>query len=116
MVLILLLAGVSSVLGHGGMVWPPIWQDGEALGLEEVYMSWISTDPPQVDPKTGKEIDDTKSWSTDQAYTYGHGQNETLEKTGPHTNNVDCTGNGRGMEFLEMCEVEAPLGGTWPGT
>ena len=50
MVLILLLAGVSSVLGHGGMVWPPIWQDGEALGLEEVYMSWISTDPPQVDP------------------------------------------------------------------
>ena len=91
MVLILLLAGVSSVLGHGGVVWPPIWQDGEGLALEEVYMSWISTDPPQVDPKTGREIDNVKSWSTDQAYTYGHGQNETLEKTGPHTNNVDCT-------------------------
>jgi len=91
MVLILLLAGVSSVLGHGGMVWPPIWQDGEALGLEEVYSSSIGTDPPQVDPKTGKEIDDTKSWSTDQAYTYGHGENETLAKTGPLTNNVDCS-------------------------
>jgi len=90
MVLILLLAGVSSVLGHGGMVWPPIWQDGEALGLEEVYMSWIGTDPPQVDPKTGRKIDNIKSWSTDQAYTYGHGENETLAKTGPHTNFVDC--------------------------
>ena len=90
MVLILLLAGVSSVLGHGGMVWPPIWQDGEALGLEEVYMSWIGTKPTQKDPKTGREIDNTKSWSTDQAYTYGHGENETLAKTAPHTNFVDC--------------------------
>ena len=91
MVLILLLAGVSSVLGHGGMVWPPIWQDGKALGLEEVYLDWISTDPPQVDPKTGRKIDNTKQWSTDQAYTYGHGENETLAKTAPHTNFVDCT-------------------------
>merc|ERR1712210_219537 len=91
MVLILLLAGVSSVLGHGGMVWPPIWQDGKALGLEEVYLDWISTDPPQVDPKTGRKIDNTKQWSTDQAYTYGHGKNETLAKTAPHTNFVDCT-------------------------
>merc|ERR1712210_440668 len=91
MVLILLLAAVSSVLGHGGMVWPPIWQDGKALGLEEVYLDWISTDPPQVDPKTGRKIDNTKQWSTDQAYTYGHGENETLAKTAPHTNFVDCT-------------------------
>ena len=90
MVLILLLAGVSSVLGHGGVVWPPIWQDGEGLPLEEVYMSWIGTDPEQVDPKTGREIDNTKSWSTDQAYTYGHGANETLAKTGPHTNYYKC--------------------------
>ena len=67
MVLILLLAGVSSVLGHGGVVWPPIWQDGEGLGLEEVYMSWIMTNPPMVDPKTKNSIDNIKSWSTDQA-------------------------------------------------
>merc|ERR1712037_440360 len=92
MVLILLLASVSSVLGHGGMVWPPIWQDGEGLGLEEVYMSWIGTKPDGslVDPKTGREIDNTKSWSTDQAYTYGHGENKTLAKTGPHTNYYKC--------------------------
>jgi len=93
MVLILLLAGVSSlssVLGHGGMVWPPIWQDGEGLGIDEVYSSSIGTKPVQKDPKTGRKIDDTKSWSTDQAYTYGHGENETLAETGPHTNTWGC--------------------------
>ena len=56
MVLILLLAGVSSVLGHGGMVWPPIWQDGVGLGLEEVYWQWIRNYPTQQDPKTGRYI------------------------------------------------------------
>ena len=93
MVLILLLASVSSlssVLGHGGMVWPPIWQDGEGLGIDEVYSSSIGTKPVQKDPKTGMKIDDTKSWSTDQAYTYGHGENETLAETGPHTNTWGC--------------------------
>jgi len=90
MVLILLLASVSSVLGHGGMVWPPIWQDGEGLGIDEVYSSSIGTKPVQKDPKTGRKIDDTKSWSTDQAYTYGHGENETLAETGPHTNTWGC--------------------------
>ena len=89
MVLILLLSSVSSVLCHGGMVWPPIWQVGEGLGIDEVYMSWIGTDPPQVDPKTGRKIDNTKSWSTDQAYTYGHGFNETLAKTGPTPTTID---------------------------
>merc|ERR1711862_745348 len=54
-------------------------------------MSWISTDPSQKDPKTGREIDNIKSWSTDQAYTYGHGYNETLAKTGPHTNFDRCS-------------------------
>ena len=39
MLLNLLLAGVgvASVHGHGGVVWPPIWQDGVGLGLDEVY-------------------------------------------------------------------------------
>merc|ERR1712037_509093 len=119
MALILLLAGVSSVLGHGGMVWPPIWQDGEALGLEEVYSSNIGTDPPQVDPRTGKEIDDTKSWSTDQAYTYGHGENETLAKTGPLTNNVDCSEAYKYSSWkcaASMAEtLTAVLQGTTPG-
>jgi len=74
------------------MVWPPSWQDGEGhQSIEEVYMSWISTDPAQKDPKTGREIDNIKSWSTDQAYTYGHGYNETLAKTGPHTNFDRCS-------------------------
>ena len=54
MLSIFLLAGVSTVLGHGGMVWPPIWQDGNALSLDEVYNNRIMSDPPVVDPKTGK--------------------------------------------------------------
>ena len=65
MVLIILLAGVSSVLGHGGVVWPPTWQDREGRGLDEVYMSWVTTggdwESTQVDPKTGRRIDNIKA-------------------------------------------------------
>ena len=107
MVLIILLAGVSSVLGHGGVVWPPTWQDGEGRGLDEVYMKWVSTggdwESTQVDPKTGRRIDNVKAWSTDQAYTYGHGQDETLEKTAPHTNDVDCTDAYPGIPYSWKC-------------
>ena len=71
---IFLLAGVSSVLGHGGMVWPPIWQDGNALPLDEVWNNRIMGDPPIKDPKTDFLIDNTKSWLTDQSYTGGHGE------------------------------------------
>ena len=98
MLLILLLAGVWSVHGHGGMVWPPIWQDGVGLHIEEVYNNRIQSNPPVVDPKTGKFIDNTKSWGTDQAYTGGHGNyNHTGE--GPHTN-------------FDTCNVETP-GDPW---
>merc|ERR1719295_2033946 len=98
MLLILLLAGVWSVHGHGGMVWPPIWQDGVGLHIEEVYNNRIQSNPPVVDPKTGKFIDNTKSWGTDQAYTGGHGNyNHTGE--GPHTN-------------FDNCNVETP-GDPW---
>ena len=71
---IFLLAGVSGVLGHGGMVWPPIWQDGNALPLDEVWNNRIVGNPPMKDPATGKLIDNTKSWLTDQSYTGGHGE------------------------------------------
>jgi len=82
---IFLLAGVPSVLGHGGMVWPPIWQDGNALPLDEVWNNRIQGNPPIEDPATGKLIDNAKSWVTDQSYTGGHGEfpNGTSYHEGP---------------------------------
>merc|ERR1712110_407712 len=88
MLLILLLAGVSRVHGHGGMVWPPIWQDGNAFGLDEVYDDWIWSEPPIYDWRTGRKIDNTKAWVTDQAFTGGHGVN--FAGIGNHTNKDKC--------------------------
>merc|ERR1712121_454391 len=91
----LLLATVSSVHGHGGMVWPPIWQDGVGLDIEEVFSLEIKSDPVVVDPKTGIRIDNVKSWGTDQTYTGGHGNDNYTygaphHGEGPHTDFVDC--------------------------
>merc|ERR1711963_410322 len=71
---IFFLAGVSNVLGHGGMVWPPTWQDGYALPLDEVWNNMIEGNPPMKDNATGKWINNAKSWLTDQSYTGGHGE------------------------------------------
>jgi len=96
-VLLLLVAAWPAAHGHGGMVWPPIWQDGNYLPLDEVQTNNIESNPPVRDPKTNKEIDNTKSWSTDQAYTGGHGVREYQGK-GPHTNVDRCATNGPGLE------------------
>ena len=71
---IFFLAGVSNVLGQGGMVWPPTWQDGYALSLDEVWNNRIEGNPPMKDNATGKWINIAKSWLTDQSYTGGHGK------------------------------------------
>ena len=42
---IFVLAGVSNVLGHGGMVWPPIWQDGHSTSLNKITGYKIYSDP-----------------------------------------------------------------------
>ena len=99
---IFLLAGVSSVLGHGGMVWPPIWQDGNALPLDEVWNNRIMGDPPIKDPKTDFLIDNTKSWLTDQSYTGGHGEfpNGTSYHESWNLNYDNCT--------------DTPPSGPWP--
>lgn len=90
MVVLLLLAGAwPAAQGHGGMVWPPIWQDGNYLGLDEVHTNKIMSNPPVRDPKTNRTIDNTKSWSTDQAYTGGHGPG--ANGTGAHYNFDHCS-------------------------
>ena len=92
---IFVLAGVSNVLGHGGMVWPPIWQDGYALPLDEVWNNHIEGNPTMKDPATGRWINNAKSWLTDQSYTGGHGEfpNGTSLHDGPHNNFDNCTEN-----------------------
>merc|ERR1712080_634940 len=72
--------------GPRGMVWPPSWQDGKHLSIEEVSGKWISSDPPVVDPNTGKKINNINSWLTDQAYIGGHGTDEFLGGNGTVTN------------------------------
>ena len=79
------------------MVWPPIWQDGNALSLDEVYNNRIMSKPVMKDPKTGKAIDNTKAWVTDQAYTGGHGANFT--GIGVHTNKDTCSLGSSGYEW-----------------
>ena len=69
----LLLIVVPSVSAHGGIVWPPIWQDGIYTPLEDRYDIYVYSNPKVTDPNTGDEITSTKSWLTDQAYTGGQG-------------------------------------------
>jgi len=76
----------SSVLGHGGMVFPPPWQDGNHLSIEEVWGKIVYSNPPVVDPNTGRKIDNINSWLTDQAYIGGHGTDEFLGGDGTVTN------------------------------
>merc|ERR1712088_394974 len=70
---LLLAATATGVSGHGGMVWPPIWQDGHYTPLNKIYNYKIYSDPKVKDPNTGKPIADARSWLTDQAYIGGHG-------------------------------------------
>ena len=102
MLLNLLLAGVgvASVHGHGGVVWPPIWQDGVGLGLDEVWNNRIKNVPePDWDPYTFKPIDNAKSWVTDQSYTGGHGKDK--QGKGPHTNMDHCNKNMHGKTWTD---------------
>jgi len=78
---LLLLSVPAAVLGHGGMVWPPIWQDGVGVSYKELTTNWtvpdqiyIQSDPVVVDPKTGRRIVNLKSWLTDDAYVGGIGK------------------------------------------
>ena len=80
----------AAVLGHGGMVWPPIWQDGRGVRPELLNNSNIGSEPPARDPVSGRDITQLKVWLTDQAYVGGHGP--AARGTGEFTN-PDCEGD-----------------------
>jgi len=84
----LLLCILPLVAGHGGMMWPPTWHDGQKVPLEEITSFYVPSDPPVVDPASGHNVSDIKSWLTDQVYVGGIGKEEYLNKGNP--TNPEC--------------------------
>merc|ERR1719225_2537422 len=108
---VLLLASLAlEVSGHGGMVWPPIWQDGHYTSLNKITGYKIYSDPKVKDPNTGLSIADARAWLTDQAYIGGHGDN--FKKTGEQTNFKDCGSTCSSLKHPWAAPGRAPnLGG-----
>ena len=75
---------LSSVSAHGGILWPPIWQDGVGLAIEDLKDHSVHSDPLVKDPNSGLTIWHSNQWLTDQAYTGGIG--DEFMGTGPLTN------------------------------
>ena len=55
------------------MLWPPSWQDGNPVSLEDIDTVHVFSDPMVKDPRSGKSISSIKAWLTDQVYLGGHG-------------------------------------------
>merc|ERR1719192_2297306 len=73
MLQLLPLAFLTSVSAHGGVLWPPTWQAGDATPIEELNSVAVFSNPLVNDPRTGYAVKSIKSWLTDQAYTGGVG-------------------------------------------
>ena len=96
---LLLLSLVPLVAGHGGMLWPPSWQDGEGLPIPKITTYKVQSSPQVVDPESGRPVKHIKSWLTDQAYLGGHG--DQFEGVGNVTN-PECT------KYTPWCPRKAP--------
>merc|ERR1712088_975726 len=90
------LAFLGSVSAHGGVLWPPIWQAGEATPIEELTTDEAFSDPVVRDPNSGRVVKNVKSWLTDQAYTGGVG--DEFKGIGPVTND-----NNKNLERFDRC-------------
>jgi len=85
MFLVLLpFAFLASVSAHGGMMWPPTWQDGFGRPIEALTNDSVFSLPVVKDPNSGRAVVNIKSWLTDQAYTGGVG--DEFKGIGPVTN------------------------------
>jgi len=82
--LLLPFAFLGSVSAHGGMMWPPAWQDGFGRPIEALTNDTVLSLPVVKDPNSGRKVVNIKSWLTDQAYTGGIG--DEFKKIGPLTN------------------------------
>ena len=95
--LLMLVAVPAVVRGHGGMVWPPIWQDARGVSVDNYVTGNVGSNPMVRDPATGRRINYVKSWLTDQAYTGGHGPE--ARGTGPATNPT-CPAWARKLRYI----------------
>merc|ERR1712018_990934 len=77
-------AFVASVNAHGGMMWPPTWQDGVGRPIEALTNDSVFSVPIVKDPNSGRSVVNIKTWLTDQAYTGGVG--DEFKGIGPVTN------------------------------
>jgi len=73
MLSLIIACSIPAVFGHGGMIWPPSWQNGLQNPLENVSSIFIASDPAVRDPTTGREILTTKSFLTDATFLTGQG-------------------------------------------
>merc|ERR1711963_1167312 len=81
---VLPFAFLASVNAHGGMTWPPTWQDGVGRPIEALTNDSVFSVPIVKDPNSGRSVVNIKSWLTDQAYTGGVG--DEFKGIGPVTN------------------------------
>merc|ERR1712212_1346482 len=95
---ILPLAFLASVNAHGGMMWPPTWQDGVGRPLEALTNDSVFSQPIVRDPNSGRKVINIKSWLTDQAYTGGVG--DEFKKIGPVTND-----NNKKLKEKDRCRA-----------
>merc|ERR1719154_416097 len=82
---IIILSSLPLVFGHGGMLWPPSWQNGQYKTIETADSMVIASDTPAIDPTTNLEIRRTTSFLTDVTFVSGHGMEYVGkgEKTNP---------------------------------
>jgi len=73
MLSLIIACSIPAVFGHGGMIWPPSWQNGLQNPLENVSSNIIASDPAVRDPTTGREILTTKAFLTDLTFLTGQG-------------------------------------------
>merc|ERR1711936_902865 len=93
---VLPFACLASVSAHGGMMWPPAWQDGVGRPIEALTNSSVFSRPIVKDPNSGRNVFDIKSWLTDQAYTGGVG--DEFKGKGPVTND-----NNKNLKKDDRC-------------
>ena len=73
--LLLFLPVLPLVAAHGGVLWPPSWQDSKGVPLENITSFMVHASPEVKDPKIpGKRIRNIKRWLTDNAYLGGVGE------------------------------------------
>merc|ERR1712001_706403 len=96
-VALLPLAFLASVSAHGGMMWPPAWQDGVGRPIEALTNDSVFSLPVVRDPNSGRAVVNIKSWLTDQAYTGGIG--DQFKGKGPVTND-----NNKKLPKFDRCK------------